>query len=105
MNLIEQMAVSKWRQQRMWTAESASFDLTMDRQEKEVAKEFKAIDGPTRLCLAFHSAADRGSLALFHRYETALRRSWERAFDRLQSMQAKSQKFQNEPNPKNEHTE
>ena len=66
----------------MWTAESASFDLTMDRQEKDVAREFKAIDGPTRLSLAFQSTADRGSLALFHRYETTLRRSWERASDR-----------------------
>src|SRR5438105_853579 len=34
MDCIEQLAASKWRQQRLWTAETASFDLTIHRQQE-----------------------------------------------------------------------
>ena len=103
MDLIEQMTVSKWRQRRLWGIESAMLDLVMDRQHKPLTEQFESVDEPTRLAIAFESAAETGAMALFHRYETAMRRSWDRALDRLQAMRSKSENFPSEPNPNNEH--
>jgi hypothetical protein len=108
MDLVEQMAVSKWRQRRLWTVETATIDLVMERQVEQIATEFATVDEPTRLAIAFQSTAGTGSLGLFHRYETRgalwARRSWDRALDRLESMRAKSPEFRNEPSPTNEHS-
>ena len=127
MDLVEQMSVAKWRQRRVWSAETATFDLAMDRQQESTGKEFERVDQPTRLAMALESTAHSGMLTLLHRYETSLRRSWERAFDRLASLQAaersresslsrarqqaesleqslaqSSAEFRNRPNPNNE---
>jgi len=107
MDLIQQMAAAKWRQQRLWTAETASLDLTIDRQHEILSKEFVSIDGPTRLAIAFQSTSANGTLGLFHRYETSMRRSWDRALDRLERLRAQSRKlpdtkFPSEPSPENE---
>src|SRR5689334_8642976 len=103
MDCVEQLAASKWRQQRLWTGETASFDLTMDPQHETLSKEFVSIDGPTRLAIAFQSTAESGALGLFHRYETSMRRSWDRALDRLDRLRTQSiEKIPSEPSPKNE---
>src|SRR5438132_12459599 len=34
MDLVEQMSVAKWRQRRVWSAETATFDLIMERQQE-----------------------------------------------------------------------
>jgi hypothetical protein len=104
MDLVEQMTVSKWRQRRLWLVESATLDLLMDRQKKAVAEEFISVDEPTRLAIAFQSAAQTGVPGLFHRYETSMRRSWDRALERLESMRA-FQESPNEPSPTNEHSD
>lgn len=102
MDLIEQMAVAKWRQRRLWTVETAALDLVMDRQNEQVAREFEAIDEPTRLAMAFESSSGSGMMGLFHRYETSMRRSWDRALDRLEAMRAKSSDLPKEPSPTDE---
>jgi hypothetical protein len=78
-----------------------------------------------RIAIAFQSTAENGTMGLFHRYETSMRRSWDRALDRLEAMcatqqsrardeQADSPREQadaphkqadspNEPSPTNEH--
>ena len=105
MDLIEQMAVSKWRQRRLWTVEAATLDLVMERQVEEIHQEFESIDEATRLAIAFQSTAEKGAMGLFHRYETSMRRSWDRALDRLESMRAKSRDLPSEPSPINEQHE
>lgn len=101
-DLIEQMAVCKWRQRRLWTVESATLDLLMLRQREEIALEFDSIDEATRLAIAFQSTAEKGAMGLYHRYETSMRRSWDRALDRLESMRAQSGILPTEPSPTNE---
>lgn len=114
MDLIEQMAVSKWRQRRLWTVEAATLDLLMQRQCEQIDQEFESIDEATRLAIAFQSTAEKGAMGLFHRYETSMRRSWDRALDRLESIRSrsgasgksgvsgKSRVLPTEPSPKNE---
>ena len=74
----------------------------MDRPGEEVAREFESVDEPTRLAIAFQSAAESGTLGLFHLYETSMCRSWDRALGRLEAMRAESEALPNEPSPKNE---
>jgi hypothetical protein len=111
-DLIEQMAVSKWRRRRLWTVESATLDLVMERQGEAISKEFASVDEPTRIAIAFQSTAENGTMGPFHRYETSMRRSWDRALDRLEAMRTTQQSrareqaeadLPNEPSPTDEH--
>lgn len=85
-DLVEQMASAQWRLQRMWSTETALFDLTMDRQAAELEQQFEApVDGATRLALAFEQLAEQQprSLPLLLRYEARLQATYTKASKHL----------------------
>lgn len=109
MDLVEELAVAKWRQRRTWSMETAALDHEMDRQSPTLAKQWERLDHPTRLALAHQSLSDRGtSFQLISRYETRLRRHYDKSLQNLFLVQSKRSPVEtdflpNEPSPKNEH--
>jgi hypothetical protein len=84
LDAIEEMAIAKWRHRRYWGIEAATLDLQMDRQAKELEKEFTKMDEMTRLSIAFTALADNSNaLRLLDRYLAGIRRDYDRAFHRL----------------------
>jgi hypothetical protein len=113
--LVDQLAAADWQQRRVTAMITALVDVTMDRMEKEISKEFENIDNATRTALAFASQADQsGALALLNRYAARHARDIHRALSDLRKVQADrrnsagapvsddpaatEQKIQNEPN-------
>jgi hypothetical protein len=86
--LVTDMVAAKWRQWRLWTIETALYDVQMDKQMKMIDDTFKSIDEPTRCAIAFQTLADESkALALLLRYETSMRRMHEKALDTLMKLQ------------------
>lgn len=84
MDIIEEMAVSKWRQRRGWSMETATLDHEMDRQGPALDEKWAQLDHSTRLALAHESLAERGpALHLINRYETRLSRQFDRSLQNL----------------------
>ena len=94
-DLIDEMVISKWRQRRDWSGETALFDREMDRQTKDVDARFPKIDHASRYALAFKTLADESkAIQLAIRYETAHRRSFYTALETLLKLRA-----QRKPSP------
>jgi hypothetical protein len=86
--LVTDMVVAKWRQWRLWTIETALYDLQMDKQMKMIDETFSSIDNSTRCAIAFQALADESkALALLLRYETSMRRMHERCLATLLQLQ------------------
>jgi hypothetical protein len=87
--LVENMAVSRWRQLRLWSMEKAGLDYQIARQDEPV-------DPPTKAALAFRTLSDESrSLELMNRYETRYDRQFARALARLTNLR----KLTREPPP------
>src|SRR5712692_1229646 len=88
MDLVEEMAVAKWRQRRLWGIETAQLDLQMDRQEEKLKEEFEKTDEVTNTAIAFQKLGDESNiLSLMHRYETRMCRNYDRALKSLLLLQ------------------
>jgi hypothetical protein len=88
MDLIDDMISARWRLQRIWTMQTASLDLQMDRQEEEIKKTFTRIDHATYTTVAFTTLANTDkALQLMLRLETTLNRMYNRALKTLQELQ------------------
>jgi hypothetical protein len=86
--LVTDMVVAKWRTWRLWTLETALYDVQMDKQMKMIDDTFKSIDETTRCAIAFQTLADESkALALLMRYETSMRRMHEKALATLMKLQ------------------
>lgn len=94
--LVENMAVARWRQMRLWGMEQAGMAQEMRKQalrpgNEETNAEAAALDAPTRSAIAFRTLCDHSrSLETFNRYETRFERQYFRSLDRLEKMRAKS---------------
>jgi hypothetical protein len=89
MELVEAMASARWRLRRLLAMETDLFDNEMVRQSKAIEKEFHIMNESSRLAFVFQKLADGGqAIALLIRYETAINRSYDRAFKQLQILQA-----------------
>jgi hypothetical protein len=87
MQVVTEAAFARWRLQRVWTIETALFDLEMDNQAPELAEKFEAVDEGIRQASAFRGLADNSvSLDQLHRYETRYRRSFEKAIATLDAL-------------------
>src|SRR5437870_774791 len=80
LRLVEKMASAAFRLERFASAETALFDLEMDKQADQFEQDFQKIDQPTRFAVAFKSLADNSkSLQLYLRYQAAITREYDRA--------------------------
>ncbi|MCC6540564.1 MAG: hypothetical protein IT162_23650 [Bryobacterales bacterium] len=108
--LVQEMAVARWRQQRLWVIEGALMDKQISANEPTARQEQgDLLDDRLRVALAFEHLAERGpSLSLLIRYENRLSRQFQRCLDRLLAGRAEAaaeDAVRNEPNPENEHHE
>jgi hypothetical protein len=98
--LVETMAIARWRLRRIVAIEANLFNTEMLRRAEEIDNEFSDIDGDGRLARVFRNLAQGQSLALIIRYEGTLNRSYDRAFKQLQLLQSVRNPPQpNEPKP------
>jgi hypothetical protein len=100
-DLVQQMVSALWRQRRLWSIETALIDMEMDRREVEDDEIYEKCDPEARRAMAFKDLAGGGALGLVNRYETRLRRMYDRALRLLQEIQtarkAAGASLQNEP--------
>lgn len=86
--LVLETAHARWRLRRLWSIETAMFDKEMAEQRAEFEKKYTQYDEPLRQACAFEALAeDRRGLSLLSRYETRLRRAYERAVENLEKAQ------------------
>jgi hypothetical protein len=79
--LVETMAVSRWRQMRIWAVERATLATAME------AYDPQSTDPATRAALAFRSLADDSrTLDLLNRYETRFERQFARSLNLLMKL-------------------
>jgi hypothetical protein len=88
MELVETMAVARWRMLRICAIETSVLSTELVRRAEDMNREFTGLNDDDRLAWVFQKLADHGSsLALLARYEAALNRSYDRAFKQLQILQ------------------
>jgi hypothetical protein len=88
-DLVEAMAIARWRLRRLLAIETNLFELEMTRRRKQINADFKGIDDDGRLAFAFQKLSDTGnSLTLLLRYEGSLNRSYDRALKHLLQLQS-----------------
>jgi hypothetical protein len=92
--LVTEIAAARWRLRRCWSMETSLFDMEIAKQREN--PQFEPQDYESQ-----HAAAARDlgqDMRLMDRYETRMRRSYERAVDNLYQLRARrNQKFPNEP--------
>jgi len=94
---VNEMVAARWRQQRIWTIQTAGMDLEMDRQQDKVEEDMIFCTEPTRISLAFDGMTKRdNTLELQLRYETSYSRMHDRAMKALQRLRESSE----QPEPK-----
>jgi len=82
-SLIDNMAVARWRQMRIWGMEKAGMDYEVRRQA-EMSDSITAEDNATRASLAFRTLSDDSrSLELIERYDSSYERQYYRAHRRF----------------------
>jgi hypothetical protein len=96
-DLVEEMVVAKWRQRRSWSLETAAVDLQIDRRKKNTDEELEQTDNSTQSAIGFIDLEDKSkAVSLFARYETRMRRTYQRALSDLDRV-SKIEILPNEP--------
>jgi hypothetical protein len=86
--LVDQMAIARWRIRRFVGAETVLIDCEMVRNHEKVDKEFGPTDSDVHLALAIRSLADESRcLSLMSRYEARHQRTHDKAYAALRELQ------------------
>src|ERR1700676_748343 len=86
--LVDQMAIARWRIRRFVAAETDLFDTEMVRNRDKVNKEFAPADSAVHLAMAIRSLADESRvLSLMSRYEARHQRTHDKAYAALRELQ------------------
>jgi hypothetical protein len=86
--LVDQMAIARWRIRRFVGAETVLIDCEMVRNHDKVDKEFGPTDSQVHLALAIRSLADESRcLSLMSRYESRLQRCHDKAYAAFRELQ------------------
>jgi hypothetical protein len=88
LDLVTEMANSRWRLRRICAIETALLDIEMDDQRDYIDEEFVDLDEICRTALAFKKLAEDKALALLNRYEARLRRQYSQAFANFRELHA-----------------
>jgi hypothetical protein len=100
--LVDQMAIARWRIRRFVAAETDLLDTEMVRNRDKVNKEFAPADSAVHLAMAIRSLADESRvLSLMSRYESRLQRVHDKAYAALRELQSKRPAPQPDPEPAN----
>jgi hypothetical protein len=100
--LVDQMAIARWRIRRFVAAETMLLDCEMIRNQAAVQKEFATLDSDVHIAMAIRSLADDSrSLSLMSRYEARHQRTHDKAYAALRELQEAraSQPTPTEPEP------
>lgn len=88
LDLVHEIAVCRWRIQRVWTMETCMFEINITRTERAAAAEFQSCNADTRMTLSFmHMCEQSRSLSLLHRYEARISRRFHQAISELKALQ------------------
>ncbi len=88
LELVDQMAVARWRIRRFVCAETVLIDCEMIRNEAAVNKEFATTDADVHIAMAIRSLADQSrTLSLMSRYESRHQRVHDKAYAALRELQ------------------
>src|SRR5713226_7821249 len=88
LELVDQMAIARWRIRRFVCAETVLIDCEMVRNREKVHKEFGPTDSDLHLAMAIRSLADESRcLSLMSRYESRLQRVHDKAYAALRELQ------------------
>jgi hypothetical protein len=91
-DLVEVMAIARWRLRRLLAIETNLFELEMVRRRKQIDADFTEMDHEDRLAFVFQKLSDNGnSLTLLIRYEGSLNRSYDKAWKQLLQLQSTRQ--------------
>jgi hypothetical protein len=86
--LVDQMAIARWRIRRFVCAETVLIDCEMLRKQVAVNKEFATTDADVHIAMAIKSLADESRcLSLMSRYESRLQRAHDKAYTALRELQ------------------
>ncbi len=86
--LVDQMAIARWRIRRFVAAETVLFDCEMVRNQDAVNKEFATTDADVHIAMAIRSLADESrTLSLMSRYESRHQRVHDKAYAALRELQ------------------
>jgi hypothetical protein len=86
--LVDQMAIARWRIRRFVTAETVLIECEMVRNRDKVQKEFATLDSHVHIAMAIRSLADESrSLSLMSRYESRHQRVHDKAYAALRELQ------------------
>jgi hypothetical protein len=92
MDLVEAMAVARWRLRRIWAIETSLLGHELERRAEDMDEEFSEMSAEDRLAWVFQKVADNNqSLSLLARYEGNLNRAFDRAFRQLSILQQRNE--------------
>jgi hypothetical protein len=98
--LVDQMAIARWRIRRFVCAETVLIDFEMIRNEAAVNKEFATTDADVHIAMAIRSLADESRvLSLMSRYEARHQRTHDKAYAALRELQKARASQPTEPEP------
>jgi hypothetical protein len=103
-DLVEVMAISRWRLRRLLAIETHQLNLEMIRRREQIDQEFNNVDHGDRLADVFKQLSYGNTLNLMLRYESSINRSFDKALKQLQQLQSNRPvgSFRNPPSPANE---
>jgi len=88
-DLVEVMAIARWRLRRLLAIETRLFDLELVRSQKQIDAELSEMEPEDRLAWVFQKMSGTGtSLPLLIRYEGSLNRSYYKALKQLLQLQS-----------------
>ena len=88
LELVDQMAVARWRIRRFVCAETVLIDCEMIRNAAAVQKEFTTTDADVHIAMAIRSLIDQSrTLSLMSRYESRHQRVHDKAYAALRELQ------------------
>jgi hypothetical protein len=85
-DLVEVMAIARWRLRRLLAIETRQFELEMLRRREQIDEDFTGMDHDDRLAFVFQNMGN--SIALLIRYEASINRSYDKALKQLQQLQS-----------------
>ncbi len=103
LDLLVEAVYAKWRQQRIWLAETAQIELAIARTEHDLQIAFPRANAGTHLANGF--AHSETMIKLYVRYDAQLHRHYQRCLNQLQDLQdLRRPQADPEPDPPNEPT-